>query len=109
VGKLRAMQEAKAQQIDIVSINRHRGDPRRPAQDDGADRLVGGRSLAAPRAPARNANAIGRREPVHGGVLQQEEMAGRDASQLVADFWNVEKFPAGARCAAMPDGRSRPP
>ena len=103
--KLRAMHEAKAQQIDIAGLSGMDVYIGARIKMISADRLEPGRQIGA-RSPAASPRERHRLlQPVDEHVLQQEEMAGCGASRTrgrISGTWR--NFPAVARCGATPSG-----
>ena len=90
--RVRAMHEAKAQQVDVFSARARKSSS--PIGPRCSHRSTSTSSTDPAFRRAMERSECGRE--LHAGdgdLLQQEKVAGRDHPKSWADFWNVDKFP----------------
>jgi putative spermidine/putrescine transport system substrate-binding protein len=91
--KLRAMHEAKAMQVDVVSVQGgEMFQAKRMNMLTPLDFSVIDRSVLAER-QLRHGNAIGAHTLSHVICYNKKKWPGEDHPKSWADFWNVQKFP----------------
>ena len=110
--KLRAMHEAKAMQIDVVSVQGgEMYQAKRMNMIMPLDFSVIDRSVLSER-QLRHGNAIGGHALSHVICYNKKKWPGEHHPKSWADFWDVQKFPGrrvlGARRSGSPRPRSRP-